>query len=240
MMNTMFPMEGTRQASVLADAIDDFRPALATWRQGEGWAAYETRFVSMDYRAGELALQYDPSEQGTPEILDGQEVCVSFRRGRGRCAFDTVVLGRGRAPIGDAEIVSTIRLEYPEELCDLQRRTHYRQQVPAADPVRVKLSIASGNTSTVTDAHGSLLDVSPVGMGVGLTEGTTVLVDAGAVADCTLYTQHSSSPIHVRARVCSRTNMSDGRVRLGLQFVDNGEAVGAQADLNRLLARVRT
>lgn len=239
-MNTMFPMEAARQASVLVDAVDDYRPALATWRQGEGWAAYETRFVSMDHRAGELTLQYDASKQGTPELLEGQHVSVSFRRGRGRCAFDTVVLGRGRASIGQGQTVSIVRLEYPEELCDLQRRTYYRQQVPTAASVPVSLSIISDELTKATDIHGSLLDISPDGMSVSVTDRSSVPVDVDYLVDCKLHTPDSPSPICVQARVCSRTDTSDGRVRLGLQFVDNEELAGAQADLARLLARVRT
>ncbi|HPD30434.1 MAG TPA: PilZ domain-containing protein [Phycisphaerae bacterium] len=239
-MNTLFPMEAAHQANVLADAIEDLRPALATWRQGDRWAAYETRFVNVDYSAGELTLQYDASEQGVPELSDGQEVCVSFRRGRRRCAFDTVVLGRGRAPVGDAETVSTIRLKYPRELCELQRRTYYRQKVPANVVVPVSLSIASDGATTAADARGNLLDISPDGMGVHVTEGSGMSFDVAFLADCTLHVQAGATPIRVRARVCSRTNTPDGLVRLGLQFVDDDQLARARADLARLLASVRT
>lgn len=238
-MNTLFPMEAAHQANVLADAIEDLRPALATWRQGDRWAAYETRFVNVDYSAGELTLQYDASEQGVPELSDGQEVCVSFRRGRRRCAFDTVVLGRGRAPVGDAETVSTIRLKYPRELCELQRRTYYRQKVPANVVVPVSLSIASDGATRAADARGNLLDISPDGMSVRVTEGSGTSFDVDCLADCTLHVQDGPRPIRVRARVCSRTNTPDGRVRLGLQFVDDDRLARAHADVARLLASVR-
>ncbi|MGQ9650604.1 MAG: flagellar brake protein [Phycisphaerae bacterium] len=239
-MNTLFRMEAAHQANVLADAVDDFRPALATWREGDRWVACETRFVGVDYRAGELTLQYDASGQGAPELLDGQEVCVSFRRGRRRCAFDTVVLGRGRAPVGDAEMVSTIRLKYPRELCELQRRTYYRQKVPANVNVPVSLSIASDGVTRAADARGNLLDISPDGMGIRLTEGFAMSFDVGRLTDCTLHVQDAPTPIRVRARVCSRTNTPDGRVRLGLQFVDDDQLARAGADLTRLLAFLRT
>jgi c-di-GMP-binding flagellar brake protein YcgR len=241
-MNTIFPIEATRQASVIADAIEDFRPAVATWRQGEGWATFETRFVGMDHRAGELTLQYDSGNQETPEISNGQHISISFRRGRGRCAFDTVVLGRGRASLGSGQQVSTLRLEYPEELSDLQRRTYYRQQVSASAGIAVNLSVVDEASSVGTRCTaGSLLDVSPDGMSIGLSEGCDWPADVDFLVDCTLQLDEEASMISLRARVCSRTDLADGRVRLGLQFVDNGDAAsGMTGDFARLLARVRT
>lgn len=242
-MSTMFPVEAARQASVLADAIEDFRPAIATWRQGEGWATLETRFMGMTHRTGELALQYACPGQDPPDICDGQHVSVSFRRGRGRCAFDTVVLGRGRATLSGGQTVSILRLEYPEELCDLQRRGYYRQPVSASAGVDVSLSLVCEDTSTnaCRGAVGSLVDISPDGMSVVLPQGVDLPVTADDLLDCSIWIAGEASPICLRARICSRRDPGDGRLRLGLQLVSAGpQAHAANRRFARLLASVRT
>jgi c-di-GMP-binding flagellar brake protein YcgR len=242
-VNTTFPIEATRHASVLADAIEDFRPAIAAWRQGEGWATLETRFMGMDHRAGELTLQCTGSDEDTQDICDGQHVSVSFRRGRGRCTFDTVVLGRSRATLSGGQTVSILRLEYPEELCDLQRRGYYRQSVPATAKIEVSLSRVSDQvcTNDAGGAVGSLLDISADGMSVALPQGVGLSVATDDLVDCSIRVDGGASPICLRARVCSRGDLGDGRLRLGLQLINTGpHAAAANREFAHLLARVRT
>ena len=241
-MNTIYPVETASQASVLADAIEDSRPALATWRLDDRWVTLKTRFVSVNHRGAELGLECDEQGQGMPRVTQGQHVSVSFRRGRGRCAFDTVVLGRGRASLGDGKTVSILRLEYPEGLCELQRRAYYRQQVPASDPVAVSLSNAPDETAPVAlrTADGTLLDVSPDGMSVALPPGADLPADVDGQIDCTLRPEAQASPVRLRARVCSRVDLPDRRIRLGLQLVRNPDTADLGTGFAQLLARVRT
>lgn len=241
-MNSMFPMEAARQASVIADAVDDFRPATARWRMVEGWATLETSFVGMDHRAGELTLEYDTSGQGVPEIRDGQHISVCFRRGRGRCAFDTVVLGRGRAVLGSGQRVNVLRLEYPEELCDLQRRAYYRQQVPASAGLTVGFNPVTRNSDLAAPQRvvAGLLDISPQGMSAVLDAGQELAADVDDLVECTLSSEPDALPICLRARVCSRSELSDGRLRVSVQFLDESRSFDANRQFARLLAKVRT
>lgn len=239
-MNTTFPIPAEQRADVLADAVEDFRPAWASWRQAEGWATYETRFVSADPRAGELTVLYDASQHRTPDIREGQHVSVSFRHGRGRCAFDTVVLGHGRASVGGGRPLPILRLEYPKELCDLQRRACYRQPVSPSASVSVRLSVVpDGSAPAAASAGGHLIDISADGMSVGLPPGAGLPAGVDCLVDCELRVEGGSPAISILARICSRTQMPDGRVRLGLQFIGN-TAADSGTDFARLLARVRT
>ncbi len=238
-MNTTYPVETARRASLLSEAVDDFRPALATWRLDDRWVTLETRFVTANRQARELGLQYD--EQGIARVAQGQHVSVSFRRGRGRCAFDTVVLGRGRALLGDGRTVSIVRLEYPEELCELQRRGYYRQQVSASEAIAVNLSGVSDETSDAAPrtADGSLVDVSPDGMSVSLPAGSSLPFDVDDRVECKLRSAAQPRPVSLRARVRSRVDLPDGRIRLGLQFVRNADDAGESSGFAHLLAQVR-
>jgi hypothetical protein len=77
-------------------------------------------------------------------------------------------------------------------------------------------------------------------MSVSLEQGAGLPADVDYRVDCTLRQKAQAAPISLRATVCSRIDLANGQVRLGLQFIRDAEAAGRGTGFAHLLARVRT
>jgi c-di-GMP-binding flagellar brake protein YcgR len=225
-MSLLFPVEADPRVDVIGQAVADSRPVVATWRQSDGWATIRTRFVGADPRSGELLLEYpNSSERPAPEIADGQSVSVSFRRGRGRCVFSTMMLGRSETWDGETACLPTLRLVCPRELSQLQRRLYHRETVSPTTAISVELwaeadsSEASGEPDKLT---GILLDISREGIGVVLPPGRRFDAEPGQVCRCSFRPHEDQAPILLCVRLCDQSRLANGCVRVGLRFAGSG------------------
>jgi c-di-GMP-binding flagellar brake protein YcgR len=225
-MSSLFPVEDEPQADVIGQAVADSRPVVATWRQSDGWTTIRTRFVGADRRSGEVLLEYPNSgNRPAPDILEGQSVSVSFRQGRRRCVFSTVMLGKSETWDGQTGCVPTLRLVCPGELSELQRRLCHRETLSPTTAIPVELWDETQRAEQGCDATpvtGILRDISREGMGVVLPPGRQLGAEPGQACCCSFRPRENQPPIRLLARLAHQSRLANGCMRVGLRFFENG------------------
>jgi len=218
-MTRPFRIDTDRQAEILGQAVSKRFPAQVTFRQIDNWCSCKTRFLTMDRHVGELLIEYpQPTEGPPPEIVGGQSMDVSFRRGHKKCVFNTLVLGQCRFTLGTIKNVPALKLQYPDEMVELQRRLYHRATVPANMTVPVHLEREEHNQAGAI-CQATMLDVSAGGISVVLPKHNRPDWDRDEPVRCSFRTNSTEPPINVIGQVRHAEPMDGERVRVGVHFV---------------------
>ena len=103
-----FLVEPERRDAILRQAAEHRLTSLLTRSTGCGWQTYRTRFIRCQREQGIIHIE-QPVTAGTDalernatigsatplELLPGENIGVSFRRGHAKCTFTTMVVRSG-------------------------------------------------------------------------------------------------------------------------------------------------
>jgi c-di-GMP-binding flagellar brake protein YcgR len=221
-MKKVFQVDMNQQEKLLREAGQNRTPVSLSWQDSGGWQSAKSRMIKADRSGGEIFVTY-PRDLDAQALTEpgGLAVGVSFRKGHKKFAFNTLVLGRGQPGSGQQRDILALRLQYPEELCEFQRRLYNRARVPSH--VTVPVDLWQGDADRTPPNHspiheGTMVDLSAGGMSISLPEHRNHDWSSDEPISCSFFVDASESPIRVSGYLRHQETTSDGRVRMGLQF----------------------
>jgi hypothetical protein len=209
--------------SSLVEAARSRTPAVLTYQTSSGWAMVKTQFLDAgdanESLCLELAVQPGRLEEPMPEI--GQELGVSFRRGSRKCVFTACLTACETQPTPGGRTRTLLRVTWPDAIQELQRRLYHRTPIPSGRfiPVDLWLARARETPQAAPLAHrGRMLDLSAGGLSVEFPLESRPRWQEDDQLACR-FAASAGRAIEVTARVTNYERRSDGRVRVGLQFM---------------------
>ena len=208
--------------AILSDAIRSRTPAVLTYQTPAGWAMLKSRLVGVQNDGQRLLLDLPRvTEPAEPQPETGQNLGVSFRRGSRKCVFSAMVVDETVATI-DGCRTAVLRVTWPDDLAELQRRLYQRTLVPQGRLIPVDLWLARAGDDRQPEAmphRGKMLDLSAGGLSVELPREVRPRWREDDQLSCRFAAGPDRSPVEVTARVTHYSREGDGHVRLGLQFL---------------------
>lgn len=168
-MSIVFTLDSWNRDRALEEAADERAIVTLTRHDGEAWDTLKARCRYASAAQRYLVLEYPPPSADAPippAIRPGENVGVSFRRGHKKCVFMAVVAASGPLRLPDGRRLDGLRLSWPEEIQELQRRVYYRAKVPANREVPVHIWRGGRQRIGVEPATcaGRLVDISVGGV----------------------------------------------------------------------------
>ncbi len=238
-MSQPIQLDPDRQDELLHEAASRYLAVVVTCRAADGWTTLRSRFLGTDAKDQQLFIEY-PSGSGTvtPEIVGGQNIGVSFRRSHKKCVFNTMVLGRCQFSLSATEGLPALKLRWPEQMCELQRRLYYRAPVPEGITVPVELwrGRAEDRRSQNDPIYrGTMLDLSAGGVSVALPSDDSPCWHEGDPASCEFQAGSGEPPTTVSGRLRHWEEIGGGCVRVGLHFVGLDSSPDQRDTLERVI-----
>jgi hypothetical protein len=212
-----------------------------------GWVTMRSRFLRLDYEQGVLQIAYPlaPDNVPMPEIVAGNELGLSFRRGHKKCIFVSRVLMRCEAKDACGETADALVLKTPDCVRALQRRAYQRVTVPAGHFVAVKLwegGVPAAGTVAWPICSGHVANASLGGLLVDIREDQNPRLQVGDVVGVEVTVRPGAASITVDARYRHCVTTEAGRIGLGFQFVGLEHEGGGRspiADVAGFVQRLR-
>jgi c-di-GMP-binding flagellar brake protein YcgR len=221
---------GASQEELLREAVARQSPIALSCRVADGWSGYYSKFLQESRNEKGLLIEY-PWCDGAylPELVPGQTLGVSFRRGPKRCVFSTILIATRRIALSGSEIPA-ILIEWPGQIFELQRRLDYRAPVPTDRVIEIttRKRPAAGN-STEPPMHATLMDVSAGGLSMAFPNDNHPRWDTDDVIECTFKPDPEQPPLEVIGRVRyaqqTRHAFRVGIQCYGLEATENGRLI---------------
>ena len=189
---------------------------VVTARTRSGWMMLKSRFLPS--LSGNVLRIERPraSRNRCPRFACGQSVGLSFRVGLTKCALETEVLDAGTDGIE-----GPLTLRWPDSVQQLQRRMYVRIKIPT--PLSLPLIFHRAHDSArkdlpSPDAHGTMLDISPGGLGAAVSGGR--LEDWRTGQTVRVQLEPGRPHTNLVGRICYARPWDNDTVRVGLQFAD--------------------
>lgn len=212
-----------------------------------GWATMRSRFLRLDSEQGVLQIAYPlaPENVPMPEIVAGDELGLSFRRGHKKCIFVSRMLMRCRATEDGGEAIDALVLRTPSCVRALQRRAYQRVIVPAGHFIAVKLwegGVPAAGAVVWPICSGHVANASLGGIMVDIREDQNPRLQVGDVVGVEITVRPGGPSISVDARYRHCVAAQTGRIGLGFQFVGmehEGPDHSSIADVAGFVQRLR-
>lgn len=209
---------GASQEELLREAVTRQSPISLSCRVSDGWSGYYSKFLQESRGEKGLLIEY-PWCDGAylPELVPGQTLGVSFRRGPKRCVFSTTLIATRRIALSGSEIPA-ILIEWPVQVFELQRRLDYRAPIPTDRIIEITARRRSaGNGSTSPLMHGTLMDISAGGISMAFPNDNHPRWDTDDVIECTFNPHPGQAELQVigRVRYAQQTRHA---FRVGIQW----------------------
>lgn len=232
-------VERQRRDQILGGACDRRLPVLLTRYGGSGWMAYRSRFTACCLDAGSIYIERPRGEEsgGTADLSVGEQIGISFRRGRTKCLFTTVITGCEPMVDSSTPNVDTITLRWPEELQEMQRRLYERVNPPQGQAIDASYWHTTANPGQPADAqHGVLENLSAGGLSI-LVDHLPAL-NIGDVVGCAFRPRAGTEPLEFEARLRHIGRPGGRRWSLGFQFLGLESSTEGQCRLAQLATLV--
>jgi len=224
-------VEETRRDDILCRAADRRLPVMLTRFDYTGWSCLSSRFAGY-VRYDELIYfarpEPDTSDDARP-LRVGERVGVSFRRGRTKCLFTSIVTACD-CDEPSIELRNGLALRWPDELQVMQRRLYERVAPPNGACVSVAVWPGAGrgdetsgpgarqHRPPVHETVDGLLENLSAG-GMGLYVNRDMVWQTGDTLRCGFTPRTGSDPLHLDVRLRHIAPHSDGGYSLGFQFL---------------------
>ncbi len=234
-MSQQFGLRPEHAREILTEAARNHTVTTITWETAGGWVMVKTRLCGLADE-GNLLIELPPAaEPAQPAPQLGQSIGVSFRRGSRKCVFDSAVVGQVELSRQNRQITA-LRVAWPDDVQELQRRLYQRTQVPRGRfiPVELWIEQAGGESAETSPQRGKMLDLSAGGVSIELPHENRPRWREDDRLACRFATDPDRQPIEIPARLTHYSRDSAGHVRLGLQFVGLEACDGSRQKLHRI------
>lgn len=228
-MSQPYPIDAYEWSEQLHEVARNRLPATITYQTHKGWTVLKARFVATPAESDLLAIDFvNPPDHAEPAPQPGQELGISYRRGSRKCVFTACFVDLSTTPVSSGGTRTTLRFTWPQHVEELQRRLYHRTPVPRGRLVPVDLWLAQAQEDFDSGAlaqRGRMVDLSAGGLSVELPGETRPRWREDEQLSCRFAPGPDRPPIEVAAKLTHYTRLSDGHVRIGLQFLglDTGE-----------------
>ena len=232
-MSTLQVVSRANRDQILTDLIRRRLDVVLSCHGTGGWWTYRSCFVSgsPQEKAVRVLTQAARSEDDGSLPQAGENVGVTFRLGRKKCMFGTLVQAKAEHSQG-----ALLTLRWPEKIHQLQRRAYERVVPPGGHVVPVRFwqeaADSAGRTESRGVKHGQLEDLSAGGMRIQTADSTGF--DIGQSYRCVFSPQPGSPALILDAMLRHYVTADRSRATLGFHFV----GLEATAEGQRLLDRV--
>jgi len=237
-------LDATRRNSALEWAVEKQAPlSICLLPEGQ-WQGLKSSILRFDGQQDLLQILYPvyPEKAAPPEIVTGQELGISFRRGHKKCLFVAPVVMRQRETGADAQPVDTLVLRAPSGVREMQRRLYQRVTVPPERLVPVKLwqgGVPKAQRQSWPICAGRVSNVSVGGVFVEVRADQNPRLTVGESVGVEITAQASQPPILVDAQYRHCMLISADRLGLGLQFVGLEQDCPGRATLTQIAEFVK-
>lgn len=229
-------VDDRRRDEILRRAGDRCTLAVVTRYGCSGWVSFPSRFAESHVEDGVIRLDVASEESRMPAqaLRVGDQVGVSFRRGRTKCLFTSVVTAGADRCCGAPAGLARITLRWPANLQQMQRRLYERVRPPLDGAIEIVFwshepgapgtprTEQSRQKATVLGPpawarRGRVLNLSAGGIGV-LAERDEDW-GPGDVFVCSFRPSSGADPLQFDVRLRHADRTSDGGWTLGFQFL---------------------
>ncbi len=231
-MSRIDPVHERSQEEILREAIARQSPLALSCRVADGWAGFNSRFLEESRGPAGLLIEYPWSDgQYVPELVEGQTLGLSFRRGARRCVFSSNLLGVRRLVIEGAEVPAVL-VDWPTQIVAWQRRLDYRAPAPRGRQIPVTARL--NDDPTTASFTGELFDISAGGMSIGFPLTEYPRWEANDIVCCRWSPAPDHPPIEVVGRVRHAHRGRDS-FRIGIQWHGLETTEAGRAILDRII-----
>ena len=248
-------VDDRRRDEILRRAGDRCALAVVTRYGCNGWVSFPSRFAESHVEDGVIRLDVASEESRMPAqaLRVGDQVGVSFRRGRTKCLFTSVVTAGAEHGCGAPAGLARITLRWPANLQQMQRRLYERVRPPLDGAIEIVLWSpepgASGTPCTERPwsksadpgpppgaRRGRVLNLSAGGIAVVTERGEEW--DPGGVFGCSFRPYSGADPLQFDVRLRHTDRTPDGGWTLGFQFLGLETSSAGQCRLAQLASIV--
>ena len=229
----------SKQNTILQEAASNRKMIVLTCKTPDGWLTFKSHFVSDISEDGSLLTAYPvSSDYPTPEIVEGQEVSISFRRGHKKFLFSTIVAKRYQ---NQSHIMPILKLKPPTSIYEHQRRLYKRVPAPKGLKFTADIWINYPISKEPQDPHihhGIIADLSAGGTSVIIPSEQKPHCKIGTPAVCSFRVGIGKPPVIADAQFRYWDERDDGYGQIGLQFAGLGATQEGRAKLERILLMI--
>jgi hypothetical protein len=198
------------------------------------------------YDAGQSLLQIVYPVSGDrltpPEIVAGQELGISFRRGHKKCIFVSPVVMRQVDATPGGNAIETLILRAPRTVREMQRRLYQRVIIPPDRMIPAKLW--QGGAPQPDEAcwpicAGRVGNVSLGGMLLDVRVDQNPRLSVGEVVGVEITSRPGKPPLLVQAQYRHCVLLGSERLGLGLQFIGFEQDMPGRATLTEVADFIR-
>lgn len=231
------------QRSILQWAVQR-RTAITISVLTEGrWCNLRSQLLRIDRNLLQIAYPVASGTETACEIVVGDELGISFRRGHKKCIFVSPVVLRRTDPDPEGKVVDTLYVRVPDQLRELQRRAYQRITVPEDRFLAVKLwqgGIPAAGEPSWPLCSGRIANISVGGVLVDIRADQNPRLAVGDIAGLEISVQPCRPPLLVEAQYRHCTVSGFGRIGLGMQLLGLEHGLPGRASITELADLVRS
>jgi hypothetical protein len=243
-MNPTHLLDAAGQSKVLEWAQAKQIALTVSVLPGAQWNHLRSQLLRFDSGESLLQIVYPvPADHQTPpEIVAGQELGVSFRRGHKKCIFVSPVVMRQVDATAQGQAVETLILRAPRAVREMQRRLYQRVIISPDRMIPAKLW--QGGAPRTDEAcwplcAGRVGNISLGGLLIDVRVDQNPRLTVGEVAGVEITTRPSKPPLVAQAQYRHCVLLSPERLGLGLQFIGFEQDTPGRATLSEVADFVR-
>ncbi|MCG3180543.1 MAG: hypothetical protein BIFFINMI_02905 [Phycisphaerae bacterium] len=243
MSASLTEIAGDQTAALLAEVVDRNYPITLELKLGSVWTRYKSRFLGQQTgRRPVLWIELPQKLEDNQSIsLDaGQKLVASFTHSQERYRFVTAVLGGGDFELAGGLKTGGLRVSPPVAIQRVQRRSHFRYEIPLRAPIDVALWDGGHALREQVDKgtrplyRAKLVDLSLGGARLRLLGGADPRLGAEDIIGMVFKLDSNGPELALDGRVCRVVRPPGSGIEMGIRFAGLGETAGGRQTLEYL------
>lgn len=233
------------QQSVLHWAVQRGVAINVSLLSNDRWCSLRSQFLRFDPDQNLLQIAYPvPTADSPPaEVVPGDRLGLSFRRGHKKCIFLSLVVMRRPDTTPEGIAIDTLLIRVPGQVRSLQRRAYQRVDVPGDRFIAVK--ICQGGPCAVGETawplcSGRLGNISVGGILVDVRADQNPRLGVGDTVGLEITASQGLPPLLAEAQYRHCTITGPGRIGLGMRFLGLEHEISGRASIMQVADFVKS
>ncbi|MFQ5500955.1 MAG: PilZ domain-containing protein [Phycisphaerae bacterium] len=244
-MNQAIGVKPVNHHSLLEWAAEKRADLVVSHAVDGGWVNLRSRFIRFDQDQNVIEITYPQAgeHQAPPEIVVGQNLGISFRRGHKKCLFVSGVAMRREEVDSSGLRFHTLVLRVPEEIRSLQRRAFQRVMIPPNDFIAVKLwegGVPEQDSVAWPLCSGRVANISVGGVLVDIRTDQNPRLRVSDIVGVEITARPGAQPISIDGQYRHCVQEGEGRLGLGFQFLALEHSIPGRSTIMEVAEFVRS